>query len=60
MCIVLIGVENQTEIPYNDSEGGNNVCKAWDDHKESGRLSAATRKIKESFTQKVIPEEKPV
>ena len=26
-----------TEIPYNESEGGNNVCKAWDDHKESGR-----------------------
>ena len=26
-----------TEIPYNESKGGNNVCKAWDDHKESGR-----------------------
>ena len=27
-----------TEIPYNEPEGGNNVCKAWDDHKESGRI----------------------
>ena len=31
-----------TEIPYNDSEGGNNVCKAWDDHKESGRIEGRT------------------
>lgn len=27
-----------TEIPYNESEGGDIVCKAWDDHKESGRI----------------------
>lgn len=34
-----------TEIPYNEPEGGNNVCKAWDDHKESGRIEGRMEEI---------------
>lgn len=34
-----------TEIPYNESEGGDIVCKAWDDHKESGRIEGRAEEI---------------
>ena len=34
-----------TEIPYNESEGGNDMCKAWEDHKEEGRKEGRIEEI---------------
>ena len=34
-----------TEIPFNDLEGGNDMCKAWEDHKEEGRKEGRMEEI---------------
>ena len=43
--IALINTFIGTEIPFNEAEGGSDVCKAWDDHKERGRLEGRTEEV---------------